>query len=128
MPQPAIHFLLSILFSSNPPPAPEQAPSEAPKEEKAPAKFKNRINTWLKDSEEDASQAKRYLNLKKEKKKQIEDGSKAKGESEMKERRVKYTVLYFTDVDVIRAMEAIENTTRKKTPPSDTERKKQLIR
>ena len=115
--------------STSPPQTEPQTPEVTPDEStKVTGKFKDRIDSWLKDSEEDASQAKRYLNLKKEKKKQIEDGSKAKGESEMKERRVKYTVLYFTDVDVIRAMEAIENTTRKKTPPSDTERKKQLIR
>ena len=50
---------------------------------KVAGKFKNRIDSWLKDSEEDASQAQRYLDLKKEKKKQIQDGSTAKGKNQI---------------------------------------------
>jgi hypothetical protein len=79
----------------------------------APAKFKNRIDSWLKDAEEDASKAEKYLDKKKEKKTSTDE--------------------MVDKTDVIKTMEAIEKVSsskpRKKTPPaSETERKKQLIR
>ena len=97
---------LSISSSSSPPQKPQPGPGP---------QFKNRIQSWMKDAEEDAEKAEQYLDKKREKKaaptKDIVDKT-----------------------DVMKTMEAIEkesSSKRKKTPPgaaSETERKKQLIR
>ncbi len=109
------YYLRFSSIRSSPPEANEEKPTAAPgrgPNKEPQRKFKNRVESWLKDAEEDAQKAEKYL----DKRKQLKKSST----KEMVEK-----------TDVIRAMEAVEkeSTTRKKTPPtSETERKKQLIR
>ena len=97
---------LSISSSSSPPQKPQPA-GPGPQ-------FKNRIQSWMKDAEEDAEKAEQYLDKKREKRSANKD--------------------IVDKTDVMKTMEAIEkesSSKRKKTPPgaaSETERKKQLIR
>eukprot|EP00095_Tigriopus_kingsejongensis_P005218 maker-scaffold408_size180710-snap-gene-0.43 protein:Tk05218 transcript:maker-scaffold408_size180710-snap-gene-0.43-mRNA-1 annotation:"hypothetical protein SINV_13681" len=116
-----------------PAPVPETKALDTSKEvdlEENPSggKFKNRISAWLKDAEEDASQAQRYLDKKKERQTtnvKPERSGVMGGHKNVPDAIVDKT-------DVIKAMETIETVStngRRKSPPSDEiDRKKQLIR
>ena len=103
-------------------------PEQPQKQEPPPVadksgKFKNRIESWLKDAQDDADKAEQYLDKKREKK-----GEKsAVGQ--------KKSLTNPDQVDVLSAMDAVEDASgkreaanpRKKTPPGSDDRKK-LIR
>jgi hypothetical protein len=116
--------------------APTQQPPqpvivEKPVQEQPPeassGKFKNRIHSWLKDAEEDAEKADMYLN----KKREIKQGDNT---TNNKKSTSKTSIV--ADTDVLKAMEAVEDASgqreksnpRKKTPPSQGEERKRLIR
>ena len=109
-----------MFFRSSPPDSSKdesspKSPSTSVNQKHQPApQFKNRIQSWMKDAEEDAEKAEQYLDKKREKRSATKD--------------------IVDKTDVMKTMEAIEkesSSKRKKTPPgaaSETERKKQLIR
>ncbi len=68
------HCSVPVRAADPPTEAANQAPSAAAENA---GEFKSRIKTWLKDSEEDASQAERYLDKRREKLKQKADERKA---------------------------------------------------
>ena len=99
-----------------PPPAPTIVEKPVPEVADKSGKIKNRLNTWLKDAEDDAEKAQLYLDKKRE----------IKG----KKSSVKDIV---PPTDIIKAMEVVEDhnlaNPRKKTPPGPGgEDRKKLIR
>ena len=102
---------------------PVAAPEPTPSKEEEPKKaepMKTRIESWLKDAEEDADKAAKYLDKKKEKKKLADPlASSAK---------------IAKRTDVLKALEVVEDAhakseKRKKTPPDiSQEEKRRLVR
>merc|ERR1719361_2405223 len=96
-----------------------------------------RVESWLKDSEEDVTVADSYLEKKREKKRDrgsnVDLRNDKKGLGTLHEDKPMDTKTIVANTDVISAKEVIEgasslkDTPRKKTPPQD-ERKKALIR
>merc|ERR1719347_1606839 len=118
--------------------APQAAQIEEDKTEDPKTKeIKKRVESWLKDSEEDANKAEEYLDKKREIKSyrgSNSDLKNSKGLGTLHEDKPMDANTIVSKTDVISAMEAIEGASqdkqpRKKTPPSHEEvKKKALIR
>jgi len=111
----------------------EEAKAEDPKTKE----IKKRVESWLKESEEDANKADEYLDKKKEKKavrgsnSDLRSNNKALGT--LHEDKPLDAKAIVSKTDVISAMEVIEGaslkekTTRKRTPPSNEDMKKKAL-
>jgi len=117
-----------------------KAAQTKPPEDPKTKEIKRRVESWLKDSEEDANKAGEYLDKKREKKTLRGSNSDLKnggGLGTLHEDKPLDAKTIVANTDVISAMEAIEGASlrekqpRKKTPPlseKEEERKKALIR
>lgn len=104
---------------------PAQPTAPAQPDDQKSEQIKSRIESWLKESEEDATKAEKYLDKKK----------KDKGNFSGSKEKLAASAKIAAKTDVLRALEVVEDASaktekRKKTPPSDVkqEEKKRLIR
>merc|ERR1712083_1096228 len=116
--------------------APQPSVEDAKPEDPRTKEIKKRVESWLKESEEDVSKADEYLDKKKEKKAvrgSNSDLRNGKGLGTLHEDKPLDAKTIVAKTDVISAMEAVEGavTSRKKTPPGQSAedmKKKALIR
>merc|ERR1712106_476452 len=114
--------------------APQPSVEDAKPEDPRTKEIKKRVESWLKESEEDVSKADEYLDKKKEKK--VVRGSNSdlrNGLGTLHEDKPLDAKTIVSKTDVISAMEVIEGvslkekTSRKRTPPSNEDMKKKAL-
>merc|ERR1719347_993406 len=116
--------------------APQPSVEDAKPEDPRTKEIKKRVESWLKESEEDVSKADEYLDKKKEKKAvrgSNSDLRNGKGLGTLHEDKPLDAKTIVSKTDVISAMEVIEGaslkdkTSRKRTPPSNEDMKKKAL-
>merc|ERR1719244_1658474 len=116
--------------------APQPSVEDAKPEDPRTKEIKKRVESWLKESEEEVSKADEYLDKKKEKKAvrgSNSDLRSGKGLGTLHEDKPLDAKAIVSKTDVISAMEVIEGaslkekTSRKRTPPSNEDMKKKAL-
>merc|ERR1719244_1119905 len=116
--------------------APQPSAEDTKPEDPRTKEIKKRVESWLKESEEDANKADEYLDKKKEKKALRSSNSdlrSGKGLGTLHEDKPLDAKAIVSKTDVISAMEVIEGaslkekTSRKRTPPSNEDMKKKAL-